>query len=219
VAKPAWTQKAFPIAALALGTPCLVVAGLGLWNYKDATSHSPSMPDTKILNATITTTDEKNPGKVSDHYKMPANQPRAIDIPSLNASGYVQRVGVSTDNTMIAPGNIFFAGWYVGSPAPGEKGVSIIDGHVRGKYQDGIFRHLASLKGGDTIRVQMGDNSWREFSVVGTQSYLVEEADKALFADDQAIDRELHLITCDGAFDNGSQAYNKRLIVTARLTR
>lgn len=211
------TKKLFLILVFIVGVVCLVAAGLGLRDYLRTIRQGESMPDTKILSASVDNPDEKNPGDVSNKYKVPADQPRVIDIPSLDASGYVQRVGINHKNVMIAPNNIFFAGWYTGSVAPGEKGVSIIDGHVRGKYSDGIFRHLTRLKKDDAIRIQMGDNTWREFIVEETNIYSAEDATEALFKDDPNIERELHLITCDGIFDKRTQTYDKRLIVTASL--
>lgn len=193
------------------------MASFGLWDYLRHTGDEKSTPGTEIISATIDKPSEKNPGKVTEDYKVPNDQPRVIDIPSLGVNAYVQRVGIDQHNTMVAPTSIFFAGWYVGSVPPGEKGVSIIDGHSTGQYEDGIFRHLTNLVKGDTIRIEMGDSSWREFIVNSTNTYSVEESSKALFIDEPSIDRELHLITCDGIFDKNTQTYDKRLIVTAGL--
>lgn len=175
------------------------------------------MPTTEILNVTTDKPSEKNPGAVTDEYKVPADQPRAIAINSLGIEAYVQRVGIDINKNMVAPNNIYFAGWYVGSVAPGEKGVSIINGHDGGRYADGVFKHLVNVKSDDIITVQMGDNSWREFVVRSVDTYPVEASARALFADDSHIDRELHLITCDGVFDDRTQTYDRRLIVTAEL--
>lgn len=208
-------RKSLLVATFIIGLACLGAAGFGLWDYLHVKGQGKSVPDTEILSKTVDNPGEKNPGKVSDDYKVPADQPRVIDIPGLGVTAYVQRVGIDQHNVMVAPDSIFFAGWYVGSIAPGEKGVSIIDGHVSGKYEDGIFRHLTNLKSGDVIRVQMGDNTWREFVVASKNTYPVDDSAKALFADDPSIERELHLITCDGVFNSHTQEYDKRLIVTA----
>lgn len=154
---------------------------------------------------------------MSDEYKVPAGQPRVISLPSLGVEAYVQRVGIDKDNVMVAPNNIFYAGWYTGSITPGEIGVSIIDGHAGGRYENGIFKHLAKIKKGDTIRIQMGDGTWREFKTISTDIYPAKDSAKALFIDDPTIERELHLITCDGAFDDRTQTYDKRLIVKLGL--
>lgn len=200
-----------------VGIACLVVASVGLWNYLRITQQGKSMPDTEILTKTVETPGEKDPGKISDEYKVPDDQPRAIVIPNLNIESYIQRVGIDQHNTLVAPDSIFFGGWYLGSVAPGEEGISIIDGHVSGRYEDGIFRHLADLKNDDMISIQMGDSTWRDFLVKSVKVYSVEESAKALFNKDSVIKNELRLITCDGVFDKNTQTYDKRLIVSAEL--
>lgn len=174
------------------------------------------MPGTEIV-STAAAPSEKDPGRVRDEYTVPADQPRAISLPNSSVEAYVQKVGIDQNTTMLAPNNIFFAGWYVGSTAPGEKGVSIIDGHAGGRYENGVFRHLVDVQKGDIVRLQMGDRSWREFVVRSMGAYSVADAATALFADDPTIERELHLITCDGIFDDRTQTYDKRFIVVLSL--
>ncbi|MGV9001347.1 MAG: class F sortase [Candidatus Saccharimonadaceae bacterium] len=205
-------------AFIFFGAVLLVIGVLGVIDFFKSTTAGETVP---LSNQTITTDDtrpsEKNPGPVSKSYTVPAKQPRAIQIPSLNVDAYVQRVGVTKDDAMATPNNIFFAGWYVKSVAPGDSGVSIINGHAGGRYEKGIFRNFSALKKGDSIRVQMGDLSWREFSVVSATTYLVNDSAGPLFHDDASIDNELHLITCDGVFDDKTQTYNERTIVVASL--
>ena len=194
----------------------LVLAGLSIWEYFGSRDTGPSMPSNQVLTTTTNTPSEANPGLVADAYTVPADQPRAVQIPGLKLEAYVQRVGVDAANKMVAPDNIHFTGWYSGSAAPGNKGISIINGHAGGRYQDGAFKHIVGLKPGDAIRVQMGDLSWREFTVASAMSYSISEADKALFKDDPTIQNELHLITCDGGFNDKTQTYDRRFIVVAQ---
>ena len=57
---------------------------------------------------------------------------------------------------MQAPINVFDAGWYTGSVRPGQKGASIIVGHVSGPTRHGIFEKLSQLKNGDSITIGNG---------------------------------------------------------------
>jgi LPXTG-site transpeptidase (sortase) family protein len=116
---------------------------------------------------------------------------------------------------MATPNNIYFTGWYVESVVPGEKGVSILNGHVGGRYSPGIFKDLKNIEEGKSIRVEMGDLSWREFRVVSTTSYALSEAAEPLFHNDPRIDQELHLITCDGVYNKATETYDQRIIVVA----
>lgn len=201
---------------MVIGVAAIMFAALGLYDYYHVTHSGSSIP-----NQTTVTDDEtvsEKPVTVNDSYQVPAHQPRVINIPSLNVNAYVQRVGVTKDMAMATPNNINFTGWYVNNPSPGEVGVSIINGHAGGRYTDGVFKHLNQLKQGDAIKIQMGDLSWRDFSVVSVGVYPVAEATKGLYKDDPSIDKELHLITCDGKFDDKTQTYDKRAIVVAKYT-
>lgn len=199
-----------------MGAAFVVLAGFGVWDYLRSQDDKADMPTREILTRTEAEPSEKHPGAVKDEYTVPADHPRAIAIPKLGIEAYVQPVGVDENNQMVAPDNIHFTAWYTGSVAPGEAGLSIINGHAGGRYEQGVFRSITKLIKDDVFRVQMGDKSWREFKVVTTGSYPTSEATKVLFKDDPTIERELHLITCDGKFDDAAQTYEKRFIVIAR---
>lgn len=198
-----------------VGIAAIIVAVLGMYDYYHTTRSGSTTPGQETVTSDGAVSEKLV--TVNDSYTVPAHQPRVITIPSLNVDAYVQRVGVTKNMEMATPNNINFTGWYVNNPAPGDKGVSIINGHAGGRYTDGVFKHLNQLKAGDAIKVQMGDLSWREFSVVSATVYPVADATKALFKDDPSIDKELHLITCDGKFDDKSQTYDARAIVVAKL--
>lgn len=202
--------------SIVAGAACLAIAGLGIWVYLQNTEKNITMPSAEIVTETTDTPSEKSPGLVRDEYVVPANHPRAISIPKLSTDAYVQSVGVDQTNTMIAPNNIYYTGWYTGSVAPGEVGVSIINGHAGGRYENGVFKYIVQLAVGDSIRVQMGNHRWRDFTVVSATAYTVADAKQALFKDDESIEHELHLITCDGGFNDQTQTYDKRFIVVAK---
>lgn len=203
--------------AVIIGAACVVLAGLGMWDYlRSQGDDKADMPTREILTHIDPEPSEKHPGAVKNEYSVPVDQPRAIAIPKIGIEAYVQPVGVDEKNQMVAPDNIHFTAWYTGSVAPGETGLSIINGHAGGRYEEGVFRSITKLTKNDIFRVQMGDKSWREFKVVTTGSYPTNEATKALFKDDSTIEQELHLITCDGKFDDTAQTYEKRFIVVAQ---
>jgi sortase (surface protein transpeptidase) len=87
---------------------------------------------------------------------------------------------------------------------------------VRAKRRSGIVWGIgAVLVAGDSVRVQMGDLSWRTYEVVSVTTYDVLNAKEPLFRRETQRDSELHLITCDGAFDDRTQFYDRRTIVVA----
>ena len=185
----------------------------------------------RILHTTIThapnaqqtiTEDTDEPDEVpvtasqAQKYTVPSDQPRSITLPSIQTYALLQRVGLTSDNAIAVPTNIFFAGWYVNSPKPGEQGVSIIDGHVSGRYNGGIFKRLKDMKPHDTIIVEYGDKSVRNFQVVSVTKVPEAEASAALFQQEPGISQQLDLITCGGKFDYATKTFADRIIVVAK---
>ena len=191
------SKKTILVSILIVGVALLTIGVLWIVDYIQTTQTGADYPTDTTL-ATSQVTSERRPNADTGLYTVPANKPRKIEIASLNVDAYVQRVGITSTGEMAAPNNIFFAGWYVNSPTPGDKGVSILNAHAGGRYEDGIFRRLGSLKISDTFRVQMGDLSWRSFEVVSADSYSLSDAGSALYSDDK------------------TQTYDRRIIVVAK---
>ncbi len=152
---------------------------------------------------------------VEPSYTVPPDKPKSIDLPTIQASGFIQQVDITKTNAVGSPDNVLMAGWFTRSVTPGDAGLSIIDGHVQGKYQPGVFKRLASLKADDTFTVTFGDNSVRKFKVVSVRNYAAQDAAKPLFAQAPDITQQLNLITCAGKFDSARNQYDDRTIVVA----
>lgn len=153
-----------------------------------------------------------------DAYQVAAEMPRVITIPKLNVKARIVPVGVKeTTNEIIAPTNIFDAGWYNATARPGQQGAMFIDGHVHGPTKPGVFNKLNQLKPGDAITVESGDGQKFTYRVVTSQSYDKDKLDMGMAL--SPIDRNvpgLNLITCDGTYD-ASGHYANRLVVFASL--
>lgn len=149
-------------------------------------------------------------------FKYVPEDPKVIRIPAIAVEGYIQNVTVDRYSSIGAPSNINLAGWYTGSVKPGENGLSIIDGHVQGRYKPGIFKNLANLNAGDEFSVEFGDRSNKDFLVVSVNTYTLEQSNEALFALDSTLGSQLNLITCGGKFNKSSQTYEKRVIVVSK---
>jgi LPXTG-site transpeptidase (sortase) family protein len=196
----------------------LAIAGTYLWRHYQAT-HSPSpVPSTT---ATVThSTDSPDETHIAPTvaYQVAKDKPRDITIDGIGVSGIVQKVGIDQNHAVAVPSNVSVAGWYALGPRPGDSGVSLIDGHVSGKYAPGIFKNLDDLRSGQKVRVTFGDNSVRTFEVVSIKSYDVAEAAKQMFAAAPGIDKQLNLITCGGRFDRSTDQYAQRvLVITKRV--
>lgn len=102
---------------------------------------------------------------------------------------------------------------------PGDKGLSIIDGHLNGPKQDGVFIHLDRLKVGSEYTVEFGDGSRRTFRVVSVESVPLDKAVSALFSQNPKITNQLTLITCGGEYDKNRRLYDERVIIVSQLVK
>ncbi|WP_328671797.1 class F sortase [Streptomyces sp. NBC_00328] len=144
--------------------------------------------------------------------------PVGLRIPAIGVDTPLIRLGLAPDGSVQVPPIAAHdrAGWYRYSPTPGQKGPSVILGHVTvGSYGDGVFRHLAGLRHGDRIVVRLENGGSADFTVGDVRT--VAKADfpaDAVYGD---VDRpELRLITCGGP--RSGSGYRDNVIVFAVLT-
>lgn len=203
------------VALVVVGGSLLTYGGLGFWREYRAT-HNPRLPESGSTVTHSVSEPDETPIKSESDYQVPANQPRSIELPTIGARGYIQKVGLDQNGAVAVPGNVNLAGWFVGEATPGKPGLSIIDGHVQGKYSPGIFKNLGKLKPGDIFIVEFGDRSTKRFEVIRVESHAVADAAQHLFKKQETIESQLNLITCSGAYNNASHQYDKRLLVVGK---
>lgn len=149
-------------------------------------------------------------------YAVPADQPRSIRIESVGISGLVQAVSTTKTRAMAAPSNIYVAGWYSGSVKPGEPGLAILDGHMTGRYADGIFKRLHEVQPGAVIVIELGNKVVKTFKVVDQTTLPDEQAAAYLFKKRADIPIQLNIITCGGEYNRTTGRYADRVIVVAQ---
>lgn len=200
-----------------LGVSLIGFGAWGLWQRHRATHDPVANISSKTVTYTTSKPNETPPTEACESYAVPAHQPRTITLPSIQTTGCIQKVGLDQHNAIAAPDNIHLAGWYTKSVPPGDDGMSVIDGHVSGRYEKGIFARLKDLKTGDSIEIQRGDKTWRTFNVQSVTSYPADQAAQEIFKPLEGVKSQLTLITCDGTYDKQTQTYNNRIIVRAAL--
>lgn len=144
--------------------------------------------------------------------------PVRLEIPRIGVDTPVVSLGLNPDGTVAVPpieANAP-AGWYQGSPVPGQNGPAVILGHVTvGQYGNGVFYHLSQLRAGDGVAVVLRDGTTVRFTVSA-----VKTVSKAHFPTSEVygnVDRPaLRLITCGGP--RGSGGYPDNVIVFASST-
>jgi len=199
----------------AAGFVLVVVGAINIFIYFQARQNANKPITIAPEKVVAQSSDKPNEAPVSsnDFANVPADQPREIIIPGISVDGYIQKIGIDQNNQMAVPNNIHLAGWYVNSVKPGEPGLSIIDGHVLGRYNDAIFKDLIDLKPGSTFSIIYGDNSEKLFTVKEVKLLPISDTTAYLNDRDSNIKSQLNLITCGGNFDKNSQTYDKRVVV------
>ena len=214
-----WQKRAGRLGRPVLAIVAVLLVAYGSWGliqwFMATHNPKPVISDSVVRHSTDQP-DETPPGDACKDYRVAARQPRKLELPSLGISGCIQRVGIDEANRIAVPPNIHLAGWFVGSSVPGDKGVSIVNGHVQGYYQSAIFKRLNEVRVGETVRVQFGDATERDFTIVSVDSYDIDRVATEQFRRLDGIDKQLTLITC-GGFDRKSQTYQKRILVRAKL--
>lgn len=163
-------------------------------------------------------TDNPSEKRPNSDYKWQGapNEPKKITISSIGVDAFVQKVGIDQNNQVGVPNNIFLVGWFVETVHPGEKGLSVIDGHVVGRVNDGIFKDLGKVSKGDRIAVQLGNDTIINYEVMGSKSAVVKESVNIIFSQNPKVARQLNLVTCSGRYNPKTRSYDERLTVMAK---
>jgi sortase (surface protein transpeptidase) len=148
-------------------------------------------------------------------YQVAPDMPRFLKIDKINVFARVLPVGKDSNHQITAPSSVHDAGWYKASAKPGAPaGASLIDGHVSGKTESGIFKQLHSITVGDEISVERGDGTVLQYEVTGKKEYDANSVDmRAALTSSDPSKPGLNLITCSGQVQGDK--YSKRLIVFA----
>lgn len=140
--------------------------------------------------------------------------PLELKIPKIGIDTRIQPVGLNADKSLAVPADYHQAGWYTGSPTPGQIGAAIIDGHVDNVAGIGVFWRLRELTAGDQFQIVRADSSVISFKVVGIQAYPQNK-----FPTDVVYDKiayaGLRLITCGGVFSTVTHHYSDNIVVFA----
>ena len=150
---------------------------------------------------------------------MPAATPTQVSIPAIDVDSTLMELGLNADGTAEVPplDPAAPAGWYRGSPTPGELGPSIILGHVTSNAGAAIFYRLGDMRPGDEVTVTRDDGTVAIFTVDAVEQYPKADfpTQKVYGNTDHAA---LRLITCGGVFDGAAGSHLDNIVVYASLT-
>lgn len=156
------------------------------------------------------------PHSAIDSYVVGADQPRMLSIDKVNIRARILPMGVTAQNAIQAPVNIFDSGWYTGSAKPGTPGIAFIDAHASGATREGLFAYLDTVRPGDTIRIERGDGTILKYAVRKLETQKLADINMTeVLSPQDGIEEGLTLMTCTGKWMADSKTYDQRVIVYA----
>ncbi len=145
--------------------------------------------------------------------------PARLRIPRLRIDALIVSVGLTPKGNMDIPARADQIGWFSPGAMPGEKGNAVMAGHldtVAGTR--GVFWDLKKLVAGDDVSIEDAAGRLMHFQVTASQAYSTERFPlRQVFG--TASGAQLQLITCNGLWNRDAHSYDKRLVVTAELTK
>jgi sortase (surface protein transpeptidase) len=148
--------------------------------------------------------------------ERPVARPVRLYIPAIGVRTRLIRLGLTAGGALQVPGSTAVAGWYTGSPRPGEPGGAVIAGHIDSISGPGVFYRLRQLHPGERVFVRQANGRLAVFRVSSVRSYLKTRfPTSAVYG--PTPNAQLRLITCGGTFDAATGHYLSNTIVYATL--
>ncbi|WP_237150932.1 class F sortase [Planococcus plakortidis] len=146
---------------------------------------------------------------------QPGISPEKLSIPSIGVEAEILHLGVTDTGEMAVPDNGEELSWFSPGYRPGQRGRSVIAGHVDDLDGPAVFWDLTELEPGAEILVSGEDRELR-FKVHTMESVPLDLADiESVFGYHSS--PQLVLITCSGTYDYDRGTREERLIVYASL--
>ncbi|MFJ9417650.1 class F sortase [Streptomyces sp. NPDC101227] len=149
---------------------------------------------------------------------LPQSVPKRLMIPEIAVDAPFTPLSIGASGQLNAPPgeNKNLVGWFQGGATPGERGASIVAGHVDTKTGPAVFMQLSSLKKGSKIDITRADGIVATFKVDAVETF-----SKAQFPNDRVYadtpDAQLRVITCGGAYNRAAKDYESNVVVFAHL--
>jgi len=147
-----------------------------------------------------------------------AARPVSLTVPDIGVRSRLIHLGLTKSGALQVPPTTSVAGWYTGSPRPGDIGSSIIIGHIDSFKGPGIFYHLRQLRPGERVYIRQADGKLAVFRVTAVRMYLKAKFPTAAVYGPTP-NAQLRLITCGGAFDQTTHHYLSNVVAFATLVR
>ncbi|MFF8917558.1 class F sortase [Streptomyces sp. NPDC015032] len=144
--------------------------------------------------------------------------PTRLQIPSLAVNAPFTSLAVGAGGRLNPPpaNDPNLVGWFKDGVTPGERGASIIAGHVDTKTGPAVFLQLRFLKPGATVDIIRADGSVATFKVDSVETFSKAKfPDKRVYSDTPSA--QLRLITCGGPYNKTVKDYEDNVVAFAHL--
>jgi sortase (surface protein transpeptidase) len=198
----------------------MVVLVVGIRGQNHAPQPSPAAASTQASAAVPAAAGTAAPSSAAPRGPLlPKSTPTHLAIPAIGVSSSLLELGLNKDRTVQVPplGKDSKAGWYTGSPTPGQLGPSLLLGHVdSAEYGPGVFFKLGALHRGDTVDVTRADKTVAVFRIDRVAAFPKSHFPTLEVYGDTG-NAQLRLITCGGKFDFSARSYESNIVVFASL--
>ncbi|MBY8886622.1 sortase [Streptomyces sp. PTM05] len=146
---------------------------------------------------------------------LPRSAPVSVAIPAIGLRTAVSALALSPSGQVTLPSDPRRAGWATATVTPGERGTSVIAGHVDSASGPAAFYGLGAARVGMRVEVRRTDGTTARFTIDDEGVYPKDGFPSHAVYDD-APDPELRLITCTG-WSAARHAYLDNIVLFARL--
>ncbi|MFD3782304.1 class F sortase [Streptomyces sp. NPDC058612] len=208
------SRKRSPWGALAL----VMLTGLAMVRNGVNTDDGPPQPTAASAVAVTAGQSPANPPlPPADMEVLEHSSVQRVRIPTINVDAPVMTVGLDAEGWIDAPPpqDRNLAGWYLNGISPGQRGSSVIVGHVDNAQGPAVFYGLGSVKPGNQIEVERYDGRTAVFEVYGVEVFSKDTFPGARVYGDTGYP-ELRVITCGGGYSKAG-GYEGNVVVFARM--
>ncbi|MFE9017371.1 class F sortase [Streptomyces sp. NPDC007808] len=149
---------------------------------------------------------------------LPRSRPTRLLIPKISVNAPFVDLAIGRSGQLEAPPahDVNLVGWYAEGASPGERGTSIIAGHVDTATSAAVFASLSELDKGDRFHVMRADGRRASFVVDSVETFDKDDFPSERVYGDTS-QAQVRLITCAGDYDRQVRDYTANLVVFAHL--
>ncbi|MER5898146.1 class F sortase [Streptomyces sp. NPDC001876] len=225
--QPSDTESASPALGRSLLWPAVAV-GLGfllVYNSLDASAGvPPPVAAVAPTQAPASSRAAASPAPVpaqsasAESYGLGRSEPARIRIKKIAVDAPFTPLAIGPSGRLDAPppNDMNLAGWFKDGATPGERGTSVVAGHVDTMTGPAVFLLLGTLKPGNKVSITREDGIVTVFKVDSVETFSKADfPDERVYADNGTA--QLRLITCGGEYDKKAKDYKDNVVVFAHL--